>query len=342
MSRAVPDAILADVFGRLAIAVAAGIDLRRAWAAEMTRIPARHREALAPVAVGLAAGDDLSTALGRAAAACPAVVRGLVRVGDRTGRLAEMLRDTSAALAAAARGRRDFRAALVRPALQLALAVGVIGLLIALAGLTQGLDGRPLDLLGLGLVGTRGLAIAAGWLGGLLAAGGIAVPLVTASWRRRGWARFVGGRVPVLGAAARAAEAADWCRVAALASHAGLSAGELVALASDAVPGLAIDPREVEARLRAGDDLAEALARQGRLPARVLEAVAVGEMTGTTAETLERQVGPYEDEARRGFAAAVQAAGFAAWAAVACLIALVVVRVAGMYAGMIHDLSRPP
>lgn len=341
MIRAVPDRILADVFGRLSTAVAAGIDLRRAWAAESARVPARHRAAMAAVAAGLAAGDDLSTALGRAGDAFSEVVCGLVQVGDRTGRLAEMLRDTAASLAAACRARRDFRASLVRPAVQLGLAVAVIGLLIALAGVTSGLDGRPLDLLGLGLVGHRGLLIYAAAVAGAIVAGCLVVPLVATSWRRRGWARVIGCRVPLIGAAARAAEAADWCRVAALAAHAGLPAGELVALASAAAPGLALDAREVESRLRAGDDLAAALARQGRLPARLLEAVAVGEMTGTTAETLERHVVPYADEARRGFAAVVQAGGFVAWAVVACLVALVVVRVVGMYAGMIQELSRP-
>jgi type II secretory pathway component PulF len=341
MSRAVPDPILAAVFGRLAVAVAAGIDLRRAWAAESARVPARHREAMAAVAAGLEEGDDLSTALARADGGFSAVVRGLVRVGDRTGRLAEMLRDTSAALAAASRACREFRASLVRPALQLCLALAVVGLLIALAGVTSGLDGRPLDLLGLGLVGTRGLIIYTVILVAALVAGCIAVPLASASWRRRGWARVIGGRLPLIGPAARAAEAAEWCRVSSLAAHAGLPIGELVSLASAAAPGLAVDPPEVESRLRAGDDLATALARPGRLPARVLEAVAVGEMTGTTAETLERQIGPYEDEARRGFTAAVQAAGFAAWAVVACLVALVVVRVVGVYAGMIQDLARP-
>lgn len=340
--RAIPDAVLGDVLGRLSVAVAAGIDLRRAWAGETARVPSRHRAAMRAVASGLADGDDFATALARVPGGFPPVVVGMVRLGDRAGRLAEVLGDTAAAVASAARARRELRSAVIRPAIQLALAAAVVGLLIALAGVTTGPDGRPLDLLGLGLVGPRGLATYVVAVVIAVVAGVVAVPLVARSWRRHGWARVIGGRMPVIGGAARAAEAAAWCRAAALAAHAGLPAGELVSLASAAAPGLAMDPRRVESRLRAGDDLALALGRVGRLPDRVLEPIAVGEMTGTTAETLERAAGLFADEARRGVAAAVQVAGFAVWAIVACLVALIVVRFAGVYAGMIEELSRPP
>jgi fatty acid desaturase len=73
----------------------------------------------------------------------------------------------------------------------------------------------------------------------------------------------------------------------------------------------------------------------------VLEAVGVGELTGTTAETLERLAGRLDEEARAGFAAAVGAIGFLAWAAVAGLVALIVFRFASFYVGLIHDATKP-
>jgi type IV pilus assembly protein PilC len=69
----------------------------------------------------------------------------------------------------------------------------------------------------------------------------------------------------------------------------------------------------------------------------VLEAVAVGEMTGTTAEALDRLAGRLDEESRAGFAAAVGAVGFIAWAAVAGLVALVVFRVASFYVGILNQ-----
>jgi hypothetical protein len=73
----------------------------------------------------------------------------------------------------------------------------------------------------------------------------------------------------------------------------------------------------------------------------VTPAVGVGELTGTTAETLGRLADQLADEARAGFTAAVRAAGTLAWAAVAGVATLVVVRFFSFYAGLIQDATRP-
>jgi type II secretory pathway component PulF len=116
----------------------------------------------------------------------------------------------------------------------------------------------------------------------------------------------------------------------------------MVDLASRAAPGFGCDPARVEDLLRSGRDLPETLAATGRLPRAVIEAVAVGEVTGTTAEALDRVADHLDEAAVRGFAAAVQAVGFLAWALAACLVAAVVIRVVATYARMIQDLTRTP
>jgi type II secretory pathway component PulF len=153
-------------------------------------------------------------------------------------------------------------------------------------------------------------------------------------------------------------------QVESAARRAGRSAGEvrvvvvsktqpLAALEAAYAAGARQDPAEayrafrgrdpqVEALLRGGRDLPEALAATGRLPRAVIEAVAVGEATGTTAEALDRVADTLDQAAVRGFAAAVQAVGFLAWALVAGLVALVVIRVVATYARMIQDLTRSP
>ena len=145
----------------------------------------------------------------------------------------------------------------------------------------------------------------------------------------------------MVGPAARAAEAARWCRAAALAAGAGMDVGSVVAIVSQAAPGLARDPDTITAQLRRGASLEEALATGGGFPREVLEAVGLGEASGTTAESLGRLVPVFEDRARRGFAAAAQALGWAAWGAVAGLVILLVFRVMGVYVGIIEQAGRP-
>ncbi|MEI6239554.1 MAG: type II secretion system F family protein [Planctomycetia bacterium] len=334
-----PAPLLADLLGRLSTALAAGIDLRRAWAGETARAPARWRPEMEAVAAALAGGAGLGEALSAAGPAFPPFVRGMVAVGDETGHEPETLRDVSEALRAAIRVRRALRQSLAQPAFQFTVAAAVVGLLILVAGLLRDAAGRPIDLLGSGLVGPTGLM----WYIALLVA---AIAIVTgvariaaSNWRAGGVVRRLVALVPVVGPAARAAEAAAWCRAASLASGAGLPAGRLMRLTALVAPGLALDPDDIEEALRGGATLADALHATGRFPRVVVEAVDVGELTGTTAETLDRLAGTLDDDARRGIAAAARGAGFLAWATVAGLIALVVFRIFSSYLGMIHDAA---
>ena len=337
----IPDAVLAATLHRLAIAVAAGVDLRRAWGSEASRAPARWRPTMARVAARLDAGDPLGEACAAAADAIPGVVAGMLAVGDRTGRLAEVLEETARSITRSLALRRTLRAALIGPTIRLAVAVIAVVVLIMVAGWARGIDGGPLDVLGLGLRGARGAAVAVGvviacvvGLAGLAGAG-------RRSWLRRGWAWTFGRRVPVVGPALEAGEAAAWCRAASLAAHAGVGIGELVELASRAAPGFACDRGAVEAHLRGGSDLDETLAVAIGLPRVVTEAVAVGETTGTTAEALDRVADHLDEASARGFAASVQALGFLAWILVAGLVVMIVVGVVGSYAKMIEGLARP-
>lgn len=339
--RRMPDGLLADALGRLSVALAAGVDVRRACAAEAARVPAAWRPAFESVAAGVAAGEPLATAFARAESAIKPVVCGLVAVGDRTGRDAETLAAIAATLRAGVAARRQLLAALAAPALRFAVALAVIGVMILVSGGMQDLEGRSLDLLGLGLTGTRGLAIYGGCLGALACVAVIALPAAVRSWADRGIVRRLVERLPVIGTASRDVEAAAWCRAAGLAAAAGIDAGGLVTLASQAAPGLSLDADLVSERLRRGDTLAEAVAVAGRLPAEVLDAIAAGEVSGTVAESLERLVPGLEDRGRRGFAAAAAAVGFAAWVAVVGLVVVLVFRLMGVYIGIIDQAGRP-
>ncbi|MFM7292887.1 MAG: type II secretion system F family protein [Planctomycetia bacterium] len=331
--REMPRAVVADMLGRLAVALAAGIDLRRAWQMEAARVPAAWRPRMEQVARALAEGNPLAEALAAAGDTFPPLVRGMAAVGDRTGHEAETLREVSDVLHRGVRNARALRKSLAGPAFQLTVAIAVVGFLIFMAGMMAH------DVLGIGLRGPRGLVTYLAIVAGLAVGGRLLFGRVVASWRRHGVVRLVVDRLPLIGPASQAAEAAAWCRAASLASGAGLDAGRLLALAASVAPGLAVDGTAVENRLRAGATLAEALDRTRRFPLRVLEVIAVGEATGNTAEVLDRLAGQLDDEARAGFEAAARGAGFLVWAAVAGLIALIVLRIFSSYLAVIQDAA---
>ena len=331
--REMPRTMVADMLGRLAVALGAGIDMRRAWQMEMARIPAAWRPRMEQVAKSLAEGNPLAEALAAAGDTFSPLVRGMVAVGDRTGHEAETLRELSSVLHRGIRTTRELRRSLAGPAFQLAVAILVVGFLIFMAGMMSH------DILRIGLRGTRGLIIYLASVAGVALVGRLLFGQAVANWRRHGIVRLVVDRIPVIGSASRAAEAATWCRAASLASGVGLDIGRLLTLASSVAPGLAVDTELVEERLRGGATLALALDQTQRFPPRVLETIAVGEATGNTSEVLERLAGQFDEEARDGFEAAAKGAGFLVWAVVAGLIVVIVFRIFSSYVGAIQNAA---
>ena len=266
----------------------------------------------------------------------------MVSVGDRTGHEAETLRELARMLDQVERTRRAFVRGLVWPGFQLAIAILVIGFLIWVAGGIrdeQNKPNKPIDILGFGLVGSAGLAAYLSIVAFLAIAGVVAGRMAVASWRRNGIVRRVVSPLPVIGAAARAAEAAAWCRAASLASAAGLDAGTLVRLGATVAPGIPLDADRVAHRLREGATLADTLRESGGFPPTLIEGVIAGELTGNTAEVLDRLARDYDEEARQKFEASAQVAGFVVWGLVAALIALVIFRIFSFYVGAIQALA---
>lgn len=332
-----PTKLLADLLGRLSTALSVGIGVRRAWKSETERVPRRYRAALEAVGSRLDGGDGLAAAMRSAGDTFPPLVLGMVEAGGRTGHEAEVFRDLARWLDHTVRTRRALLSALVKPALQLLSAILVVGFLIWIAGSIRGMDNRPVDILGSGLVGSGGLVAYACLVATALLALAILGRATFASWRRRGMARPFVDRLPVLGRATRAAEAAAWCRAASMAGSAGLDVGALVRLASSVAPGLALDVDSVEAGLRGGATFADTLRAARVFPPVLVEGVAVGELTGTTPEKLERLAEQFDEDARLGFQASAGIAGGIVWVIVAGLIILIIFRIFSFYVGTIQS-----
>ena len=104
-------------------------------------------------------------------------------------------------------------------------------------------------------------------------------------------------------------------------------------------PGIPLDADRVERRLREGATLADTLRESGGFPPALIEGVIAGELTGNTAEVLDRLARDYDEEARQKFEASAQVAGFVVWGLVAALIALVIFRIFSFYVGAIQALA---
>jgi type II secretory pathway component PulF len=156
----------------------------------------------------LASGEPLSQAMRGVGAVFPPLVIGMTEVGEKTGHEPEIFRELARVLDRRVRTARSLRASLTWPAFQLGIAILVVGLLIFLAGVLRDAEGNPIDLLGFGLGGTSGVVIYAILVVAIGTGLWLGLGRALASWQSHGIVRRVLSRVPVLGAAARAAEGA--------------------------------------------------------------------------------------------------------------------------------------
>src|SRR5688572_12955435 len=150
---------LADLCHRLAIETDAGIDIRRTWRREADTARGRLQPYFVEIRDAVAKGDSLALALARAGNVFPPLFREMALVGEQTGTLGRVFKRLESHYRRMMHAQRIFLRAIAWPMFELAFAIVVIGVLIWVMGIVANRGGRSVDILGFGLVGTRGLLI---------------------------------------------------------------------------------------------------------------------------------------------------------------------------------------
>ncbi len=330
-----PRASVADMAGlcrRLGTALEAGIDIRKVWQREAaSRGPGGLRKALENVSQRIAKGEDVHTAICSTGDYFPTDFRELASVGEETGKLAEVFRSLAENYEHQVKLRRTFLATISWPLFQLGVSIAIIGVLIWIMGFLPKMeDGKPFDILGLGLFGTRGLLIY------LLCVGLIAgvVALVIQSMRRgMAWTSPVQRvllRIPVLGPALQTLALARlaWSMHLTLDTAMDVRKALSLALSSTRNAFYTDHISAVKNDLRQGREIHEAFAATGAFPQNFVDALAVGEQSGRLPETMEIMSDQYQDQASRALATIGMIAGFAVWAMIAMVIVFAIFQIA--------------
>ncbi len=328
---------------RLSTALEAGIDIRTVLAREADRAFGSQRQRLLEISSGVNRGMSLADALTATGDFFPSLFHDMVRLGEETGHLDVVLARLAEHYQIQIDMRRSFTAAILWPMIQLVIAIVVVGGLIWITALLRELTGnKNLDLIGLGLVGNRGLAIYAIGVGGLLALfwiirqgmgrglvwtrpiqhlmlslPGIGKPLQTMALARLAWAMHItlyGGM--------------DLRRALKLSLRSTQNARYI-----DQIPA-------IDAEIAAGNTIHQAFCRAGGYPVEFLDTIAVGEDSGRLAESMAVLARQYQDRARSALAILTTLGGWAVWAAVAALLIAVVFRLFLFYVNMISDAAN--
>ena len=290
---------LAELCDRVAISLEAGIDVRRIWRSETERLRGRGSRAAADVAASIDEGETLATAIADAGPFFPPLMKELVAVGERTGTTTEVFRRLASHYKRQVDRARTFRSAIAFPVLQLVAALVVVAVLILVAGILGDGRGKPLDLLGFGLVGVPGLFVYINLLMGVALLGG----LVWMAFRRLpGWSakcRAIASELPLVGPALRKIALARIAWALRLTMNVDMDlrrVAPVVLRASDNAR-YARHGEQVSRLVGEGRPLSEAFEQTGVFPRRFLDMLEVAEQSGTIVESMDRLSQRYDEEA---------------------------------------------
>jgi type IV pilus assembly protein PilC len=336
---------LAELCHRLAVETDSGIDIRRTWQREAEMASGRVQAYFANVRDAVARGDSLFASLARTGGLLPPLFLEMTRVGEETGSLSRVMRRMETHYRRRVQAQRLFLGAIAWPMIELAFAIVVIGVLIWVLGIVNQRNpdkSQPIDILGFGLVGNRGLFIYVNFLIVLgLCIGG----LIVAVKRGMLWTRPLQRallRIPAIGNALERIALARLSWALHLMLNVDMDLRRVVPLALRATGSdyYVQHTNQIVGDIGRGDPMHLAFARTGAFPREFVDALTVAEESGRIVESMERVSNRYDEEAELAMKTLSIAFGWFVGACVMGLIVLLIFRLAGSYFGAINDALK--
>jgi len=333
---------LAELSHRLAVETDAGIDIRRTWQREAEMARYQFKPEFADIRDAVGSGESLAAALARTGKVFPPLFREMVDVGEQTGTLGRVFQRLEAHYRHMVEAQRIFLSAIAWPMLELAFAIFIIGVLIWILGVIGSRTGHTTDVLGFGLVGTRGLVI---YLFFVSLAGLAVAAVVIAIQRGKLWTRPLQRlliQLPALGPAIEkiALSRLTWALHLALNVEMDLRRVVPLVLRATGNDHYVRHSDQIVRDVAAGHPLHRAFSRSRAFPEGFIDALTVAEESGRIVESMDRLSKRFEDEAQAATKSIAVILGFAVTGLVMGIIVLLIFRLAGFYFGSINDALK--
>jgi len=330
---------LINFLRRAAIAHRAGIDLLKYWDKEAEAGPRDLRRAADLIRDRLRAGDTLSAAVMAPRGYFPPLVVEMIEVGESTGRLDDVLQRLHLHYEHLRDLRRSLIMGLIWPAVQLCMAIGIVGLLIWIVGfIASASGGEPIDILGLGLVGNKGLAIYIALVISVAAFFGFILLALRQGWLGAGPIKLC-LKIPVLGGSLNTSALARFCWTLALTLESGLDARRSLrmALRSTQLPHVIAAAERADEVILRGGEFHEACRAINGFSDDFITSLAAAEQAQAISESLNHLSNTYREQAETSNKLLTMFASFAIWGGVAALIILLIFRLFAFYLGILNE-----
>ena len=335
------------VLRQLGLMLEAGVSLLEALDTVAQGMQAAKGQRQFQAAIGaLRRGDSFGKALEDNVPGFPEYLYAMARVGEASGRIAEVLKQAAEQMAYEDRLRKDFGNAMTYPAFLLLAGLGAVAFIFTQVvprfGAMIGEDRSRVPTVSRWVLSAGEYANAHIGVVGLGLAGVIALGVVIAlnpAFRSRAY--HVAHGLPVVGGVIRAREISSWARLTAFALNNGVPILQAAALARAAVPdgpfrqGL----NQLENDLKAGLTLDASLATHTKLEAMDLSLLRAGQRSGAVGAMFGFMADNYENRLRDSMKRLTSLLEPAAIAAISLIVGFValslVLALSSVYEGVV-------
>jgi len=323
---------LSTLCERVGVAFEVGLDPYRVFDREASHSRSLYSRKMRSVADQVREGLSLSDAIKSQGNYFPPHFAEMLEGGEKSGRLDRILERLSVYYQQLADFRSIFFSSIVWPMIQLVLAILVVGLMIYIpAMLLPGASMDQQDLIGIGLVGERGLVTYS------MIVGGVAM-LVFAIYvlAQNGYLSFLGewvARLPWVGHNLRIFAEARFVQTLALTVEAGVSAAAAVDLSfrSAGTNQFMSKAEGAKQAISQGQEMHSVLADTHLFQRETVEVVELGEASGKLAEALDKHFRHLQRQVKAAVAKVTYFASAVIWILIALMLILIIVRVFSMY-----------
>lgn len=334
---------LVEFCRRMSVGLRAGVDILKILQNEQRTGSKQHRLAMEAVDRSVRGGNSLSDAMKAQGKHFPDLLVQMIHASEVAGRTDAVFAYMSQYYEQLRKTRGDFIQRITWPVIQLILAVVIIGLVILLQGVLS--PNSTYDASGLNLRGFGGFLL---YCAAVLIVSASLGTVIFAIWKNwfglHRWLTPVVQRIPQLGTAIETLGLSRLSVTLSMLLNAGVDANHAVKQAFRStgnhyfIGGMQPALEEI----RQGASFADAFEKAGVLPDEFVEAVRIGELSGTETESLDHLATQYQLRAASALSTIATIASMVIWLAIMVIIGFFVLRMAFQYLKLINNAINDP